>query len=800
MQPITVVLLFFFLVLALLPLACRAYPNSLNCGTPLTAGTRIMGYSAQQTSNAVQVMRGSTALSSGSSFNPGETLTIQFNGGGQYALEATGGATFSSGGACGGSRYLNSAPAQLTMPSTSTGTVTIKAGYAGGRSTVYITQNFMLIGGTGAPTKEPSKAPTAARTLVVYRIYLNLVGTLAATFNAGPSVAATFSAVTTTTLTNALHIVPPYIRVGNVSAAATSATTTGATVHLQATGAMVRFNVSLVLEQTSYATTTTLFAALTAALQSAAAVNALKAADAVTFGKLTAVVVSSQSTTGAVTVVATAAPTYPPTPLPSYAPMAASGAEEGLFIDKNAGIVSAVCVIGGCILLCGMSAIVPKTDSTLFFLVYGAAILGILSLGLVSGWAKSTPATEAAATGYLGVPDRSTNLIAWHAVLMVGGFYVSQLLAVLTWSMFPPRLRPMAAAIHAGGQTVALMLLILGLVAAVSYKTSANEPQLTTLHSWLGVLAVLLFCLAYGYGLITLAAPSGPPPESDRAGWVRAGHRALGGSALILVAVTAVTGVMNFLTRGGCSYVAPAGSLLPTYGSLPDGCKVGNGLAIVVALSLVAAVSVVIRRHQLLGAGSNAPGDTVSAYHEQPIADHAVWTEAAAAPSQLPTPSPWGAERSVLVALAVVATALAVLALALAAAWTRGDPSVAPSSLGAPDWTTNLLSWHALLMTGGFFFAQVVAIMSWTYLDAVSRAAGKVAHALWHTAALATMVAGLVSVVAYKQQLQEAQLTTAHSWVGALAVLMFCVAYLYGLAMAAMKAAGVDTGWSVVTG
>jgi hypothetical protein len=50
------------------------------------------------------------------------------------------------------------------------------------------------------------------------------------------------------------------------------------------------------------------------------------------------------------------------------------------------------------------------------------------SVALVSVWAQD-PSGSAISVAYLGVPDWSDNVIAWHIVLMVAGFFFSQVSA-----------------------------------------------------------------------------------------------------------------------------------------------------------------------------------------------------------------------------------------------------------------------------------------------------------------------------------------------------------------------------------
>ena len=142
-----------------------AHPNQLSCGTSLTAGTRIMGSNAiSDSSRSVVITRGSTTLSSGATYQPGETLNVQISSasGVEYIFEAQN-ANFQSS-KCGGKRPSSvSSNTVLTMPSS--GTVLVWVGWATGQSTVRISSQFSLLAGPAVPTNAPTPGvPTVSPT------------------------------------------------------------------------------------------------------------------------------------------------------------------------------------------------------------------------------------------------------------------------------------------------------------------------------------------------------------------------------------------------------------------------------------------------------------------------------------------------------------------------------------------------------------------------------------------------------------------------------------------------------------
>ena len=114
--------------------------------------SKLAQYSSSRT---VSFSRSGTQITCGGTYNPGETLTISIsNTANRFLFEVSGGASI-SGGSCSATR-IDLSDSSVVMPSS--GTVTAKAGWASGKSTVYITADCSL---TPAPsTNSPTKAPT----------------------------------------------------------------------------------------------------------------------------------------------------------------------------------------------------------------------------------------------------------------------------------------------------------------------------------------------------------------------------------------------------------------------------------------------------------------------------------------------------------------------------------------------------------------------------------------------------------------------------------------------------------------
>ena len=144
----------------------HAYYYCDRCATtPFVVGAAYMGGSLASTQISVVVKRGSTVLSTGSTYVPGETLTLSLSattGVGGSAFEVSAGAI--AGGSCGTApsvTRLCASTGSWTLPTF--GDVTAQVSWSSGPSNakVYMSDVFVLKVSTPEPTHMPSLAPIA---------------------------------------------------------------------------------------------------------------------------------------------------------------------------------------------------------------------------------------------------------------------------------------------------------------------------------------------------------------------------------------------------------------------------------------------------------------------------------------------------------------------------------------------------------------------------------------------------------------------------------------------------------------
>ncbi|XP_072289808.1 lysosomal membrane ascorbate-dependent ferrireductase CYB561A3 isoform X2 [Eucyclogobius newberryi] len=170
----------------------------------------------------------------------------------------------------------------------------------------------------------------------------------------------------------------------------------------------------------------------------------------------------------------------------------------------------------------------------------------------------------------------------WHPVLMTSGLvvlygYAAVLYRVpLTWgqSKLPWKL------LHSGLMLLALLLSALGLCAVFDFHNENHIPNLYSLHSWVGLSAVLLFALQWVAGFAGFLLPCSPLSFRKR---LKPLHVWLGGSILSLSIAACVSGINEKLL-----FVLKGDNQTSPYSRLPPEAVFANSLGVmIVAFGLV---------------------------------------------------------------------------------------------------------------------------------------------------------------------------------------------------------------------
>lgn len=228
-----------------------------------------------------------------------------------------------------------------------------------------------------------------------------------------------------------------------------------------------------------------------------------------------------------------------------------------------------------------------------------ACLLSIATIVVMSKWAQNNPTDpDSEDVMYLGKPDMSntSGIFAYHPVLMTSGFFVAQIFAISAWSL--GRVRENAKLAHVICQTAGVSTMIAGYYAIMEYQDRSDSATLSTIHSWVGIMAVATFGLTYLWGatmaFLLLCFPGSVLRQGIDLRWH---HRKLGVYALILSLAAVLTGVMNQLPRGQCANGSGYdidGS--KTYVDMPESCKLGLGVGVLVCLAVMFALWAVADR------------------------------------------------------------------------------------------------------------------------------------------------------------------------------------------------------------
>lgn len=209
---------------------------------------------------------------------------------------------------------------------------------------------------------------------------------------------------------------------------------------------------------------------------------------------------------------------------------------------------------------------------SLFLSLLLCLVLGLFCVALVSHWSSS----------YRGgfKWDGSGLQFNWHPVLMTTGLVVLYGYGAVvyrvpfTWgqSKLPWKL------LHSGLMLLALILAAVGLCAVFGNHNKNHIPNLYSLHSWVGLGAVVLFALQWVAGFAGFLLPWTPPSFREL---LKPFHVWLGGSILTLSVAACVSGINEklFFVLNGPS---------KPYSALPPEAVIANMLGVlIVAFGLV---------------------------------------------------------------------------------------------------------------------------------------------------------------------------------------------------------------------
>ncbi|KAG7492308.1 hypothetical protein MATL_G00013620 [Megalops atlanticus] len=164
--------------------------------------------------------------------------------------------------------------------------------------------------------------------------------------------------------------------------------------------------------------------------------------------------------------------------------------------------------------------------------------------------------------------DGSSHEFNVHPLCMVLGLVFLYGDAILVYRVFRNESKRSIKILHAMLHLFALIVSIVGFVAVFDFHASSKIPDMYSLHSWCGMVTLVLFCVQWLMGLGFFLFPGASP-------WLRSWYLSLHvffGLALFVLAVgTSLLGITEkllFSIKSTYSTFAPEGVLANTLGLL----------------------------------------------------------------------------------------------------------------------------------------------------------------------------------------------------------------------------------------
>ena len=194
--------------------------------------------------------------------------------------------------------------------------------------------------------------------------------------------------------------------------------------------------------------------------------------------------------------------------------------------------------------------------------------------------------------GFLGRPDAAfeSNLVSWHAILLVCGFFFAQVMALTVTGVFPAsshaELKGKAFIYHLFWMLVAAAALKTGNQASSGYNKNVRLPNTQSVHTWYGVATVVMYAINFVLALISPCIRVVKRSYSFKA--IRVLARIF---AFLLTVVSVATGIMLYQGETGCFTRKMALPLpAPDYNPAAAGCCISNGLGVAVAAAALCTV------------------------------------------------------------------------------------------------------------------------------------------------------------------------------------------------------------------
>lgn len=211
-----------------------------------------------------------------------------------------------------------------------------------------------------------------------------------------------------------------------------------------------------------------------------------------------------------------------------------------------------------------------------------AAFIGFI---LMIDWGVKTQSSES----FLGGLNFNEQILNLHPVFMYGGMVFAFTAAIVSFRLIPLP-KAWVKMVHVVCHTFATVLIVLGIVCVVVGNNNNDYSNLYSLHSFIGLGAIFVYCQNYVLGVYYFLSSLIMVPVEYRKVYLPI-HVCLGGVAFVLALMAVETGIMELFVDYGCGYTvtSPDTDPIQHYHRLTYGCQIANGIAVVTGLVAVTA-------------------------------------------------------------------------------------------------------------------------------------------------------------------------------------------------------------------